>query len=477
MSRLSTDDLLARIRRKEELSAAEQTSLVVRLSVPAVLAEISTILMEYIDASMVGHIGPQASASVGVIMPVLWLFWGVAGAVCMGFSVQVAHRIGADDMTGARSVLRQALVTGLAVSFITLLLGTGLSPFVPRWMGASEEVAAGASSYFALFSLGQPVFVLLFLSSGMLRSAGDIKTASFMNVALCFLDIFFNWLFIYPSRDVSVAGLVLPVWGAGLGVAGAALGSIAAGGVAVSVLLYKLCLCSPLLRLTADSGSFLPTSETLRRALSIGLPIGCERFFMSSAQIVLTMIVAPLGTVALAANGLATTAESLCYMPGYGVSEAATTMVGQSLGAGRNDLARRMAWLAVAIGMGVMTAMGAVMYMEAPQLMAWLTPDADVIAAGSEVLRIEAFAEPLFAASIVSYGACLGAGDTLIPCLMNLGSMWAVRLSLAFCLAPVYGLKGVWMAMASELSLRGGLFLLRLRGSRWMWRMERMQAP
>jgi len=476
MPRLSTEELLAKIRRKEALSSAEQTSLVVRLSVPAVLAEISTILMEYIDASMVGHLGAQASAAVGVIMPVLWLFWGVAGAVCMGFSVQVAHRIGANDMAGARSVLRQALVTGLAVSLVTLLLGIGLSPWIPLWMGATPEVAADASSYFSLFSLGQPVFVLLFLSSGMLRSAGDIKTASVMNVALCLFDVFFNWLFIYPSRDVAVAGFSIPVWGAGLGVAGAALGSIAAGIAASSVLLYKLCLRSPLLRLTADRGSFRPTRETLRRAVTIGLPIGCERLFMCSAQIVLTMIVAPLGTVALAAHGLANTAESLCYMPGYGVSDAATTMVGQSLGAGRKDLARRMAWRAVAIGMGVMTVMAVLMYVEAPQLMAWLTPDAAVIAAGSEVLRIEAFAEPLFAAAIVAYGACLGAGDTFIPCLMNLGSMWVVRLSLAFWLAPILGLKGVWISMATELSFRGSLFLLRLRGSRWMRRMDRSQG-
>lgn len=471
MTRLSTDELLAKIRRRENLTASEQTSLVIRLSVPAVLAEISTILMEYIDAAMVGHLGAQASAAVSVVMPTLWLFWGMAGAVCMGFSVQAAHRIGADDLAGARSVLRQALVTALGVATAALFLGVSVSRYVPVWLGAALEVCPDASAYFGIFALGQPFMILLFLAGGMLRSAGDMKTPSVMNVALCFMDVVFNWFFIFPVRDVTVFGLTFSVWGAGLGVEGAAWGTFAAQAAAASVLLWQLCARSPLLKITHEKGRFMPTRECLKRAVTIGLPVGVERFFMCSAQIVLTMIVAPLGTVALAAHGLATSAESLCYMPGYGVSEAATTMVGQSLGAGRKDLARRMAWLATAIGVGVMTLMGAVMYFEAPLLMQWLSSDAGVVAAGSEVLRIEAFAEPLFAASIVAYGAFVGAGDTLVPCLMNLGSMWAVRLSLAFYLAPLYGLKGVWIAMAAELSLRGSLFLLRLRGRRWMQRM------
>ena len=468
MSNLSTEALLAKIRQQENLTPTEQTALVIRLSVPAVFAEISTILMEYIDAAMVGHLGAQASASVGILMPTLWLFWGMAGAVCMGFSVQVAHRIGASDFAQARSIFRQSLTTALMVGLVTLLAGTALYEKVPVWLGGSPEVCSDASAYFFIFSLSQPFVILLFLAGSMLRSAGDMKTPSVMNMALCPLDILLNGLLIYPTREVTLGDVTFSMWGAGLGVAGAALGTMLAVAVAAGVLLYQLCWRSLHLRIVAESGSYRPTWACLRKAVRIGLPIGCERFFMSSAQIILTMIVAPLGTAALAAHALANTAESLCYMPGYGVSEAATTLVGQSLGAGRRDLARRMAWRSVAVGMSVMTVMGAVMYLEAPVLMGWLTQDADVIAMGSSVLRIEAFAEPLFAAAIVAYGAFLGAGDTVVPCFLNLGSMWIVRLTLAFYLAPLHGLKGVWIAMASELCCRGGLFLMRMRGRSWM---------
>ena len=140
---------------------------------------------------------------------------------------------------------------------------------------------------------------------------------------------------------------------------------------------------------------------------------------------------APLGTVAVAANSLAVTAEGFCYMPGYGIGSAATTLVGQSIGAQRLDLAKRFARLSTALGVAVMSCMGVVMFLAAPWMFTLLTPDPAIRELGAYVLRIEAFAEPLFAASIVAAGALRGAGDTLVPCVMNLVSMWGVRLTMA----------------------------------------------
>ena len=197
---------------------------------------------------------------------------------------------------------------------------------------------------------------------------------------------------------------------------------------------------------------------------------------MSGAQIISTIIVAPLGNVAIAAHSFAITAESLCYMPGYGIGDAATTLVGQTFGAGRSALCRSFARLTVGLGMSVMAAMGAIMYVFAPEMIALLSPVADIQALGASVLRIEAFAEPFFAASIVTYSICVGAGDTLRPAIMNLASMWCVRLTLAAYLARDYGLRGVWMAMAVELTFRGLLFLYRLFRGNWLKALEE-KAP
>lgn len=155
-------------------------------------------------------------------------------------------------------------------------------------------------------------------------------------------------------------------------------------------------------------------------------------------------------------------------MPGYGIAEAATTLVGQSLGAGRKDLTLRFARITVGMGMAVMTVMGIVMYVAAPLMMDIMTPVAGVQSLGVMALRTEAFAEPMFAASIVAYGVFVGAGDTLVPSVMNLFSIWAVRLTLAAWLAPSMGLQGVWLAMCVELCFLGVIFLVRLQGGKWL---------
>ena len=197
-------------------------------------------------------------------------------------------------------------------------------------------------------------------------------------------------------------------------------------------------------------------------------PIAWENIMMCGAMVATTRVVAPLGTVAIAANSFAITAESLCYMPGYGIGDAAMTLVGQSMGAGRRELTRKFARMAVWLGMAVMAATGAVMYLCAPAMMAILTPDAGVRLLGTQVLRLEAFAEPMYAASIVASGALRGAGDTLIPSMMNFVSIWAVRLPLAIILSGRMGLMGVWIAMCAELCFRGAIFLIRLYRERWM---------
>ena len=162
------------------------------------------------------------------------------------------------------------------------------------------------------------------------------------------------------------------------------------------------------------------------------------------------------------------TAESLCYMPGYGIAAAAATLIGQSIGAKRDDLTRRLGVLTVALGIVVMSISGALMYAFAPLMISIMSPDPAVVELGASVLRIEAFAEPMFAASIVCSGVFRGAGDTLVPSIFNFVSMWGVRLPLAALLAPRIGLHGVWIAMAADIIVGGILFLLRLRGRRWM---------
>ena len=445
MSGAGKNDLLRLIRNGEPMSMRQRLELTVRLSIPAIMAQLSSILMQFIDASMVGSLGAEASASIGLVSTTTWLFMGLCSAAATGFSVQAAHLLGAKDPENARSVLRQGL-----------------------WLGGGESILSDASGYFRIFILFLPAFQLNVFAGGMLRSSGNMKIPSMLNIFMCILDVIFNFFFIFPTRDIDILGLSVRMPGAGLGVEGAALGTAAAMLVTAVLMLYYLCFKSNELDIAHHKGAFMPTSRCLRNAAGIGIPMGLERMIMCGAQIMSTVIVAPLGTIAIAANSFAITAESLCYMPGYGIADAATTLVGQSIGARRKELTWSFAKITVFMGMTVMAVMGVIMYLAAPAIIGVMTPVQEVTELGASVLRIEAFAEPMYAASIVAYGIFVGAGSTLVPCIMNLASMWAVRLSIAAILAPSFGLKGVWIAMCIELCFRGVIFLIRLFRKKWL---------
>ena len=453
MQKLKNSELLlSYIREGRAMTQREKLWLIVSLSIPSILAQISATVMFFIDASMVGHLGAKASAAIGLVETTGWLMGGLGSAANMGFSVQVAHFIGANDMEAARRVLRQSIVCCMIWALVISITALCISPYLPYWLGGNEEIAHDASLYFAIFGFSGIFFQMEGLAGSMLKCSGNMKIPSMLNIGMCVMDVVFNYIFIYIL---------------GMGVMGAAVGTGVAMLVTACAMMYFLLVKSKMLSLVGRSGSFKPKEDTIRTAAKIGAPMGLQHLLMGGAYIVSTMIVAPLGTIAMAAHSLAITVESLCYMPGYGIAEAATTLVGQGIGAGQRLLTRSFARMSVALGIGVMTLMGVLMWIFAPELMALMSPVEEVIALGTQVLRIEAWAEPMFAAAIVCNGVFIGAGDTIIPAIMSLGSMWAVRLTLAATLAPKFGLKGVWTAMAIELLFRGSIFLTRLFKGKW----------
>ena len=407
--------------------------------------------MQYIDAAMVGRLGAEAAASIGLVSPALWMFGGLTHSISTGFTVQTAQAIGAGDGRRAKRLLRQAIVVCTIFSSIVASLCAFVSGRLPLWLGAEKAIRGDASFYFLAFQLALPVFQIVYLMSGMLQASGDMKTPAVLNALMCVFDVAFNYLFI----------IVLD-----LGVAGAAYGSVYAVLVTAVLILYYTLRKSPELALT-EKDVWKIDKRDFMRALKIGVPVGAEQTAWSGAVVAAMRFIAPLGAVSLAANSFAVTAESLCYMPGFGIQEAAVTLVGQSVGARRSDLSKRFARLTTASGMIVMTATGALMYAICPAVFAFLTTDEAVRALAVRVLRIELFAEPLFAAAIVASGALRGAGDTLIPGIMNLASLWGVRIVLTILLVPRLGLYGAWIAMGIELCFRGTIFLVRLASTKW----------
>lgn len=437
---------------------APQLRLVWQLSLPAILTQITTIAMQYIDSAMVGALGADASAAIGLVASSTWLFGGVTTAVSAGFSVQVAHRIGAGEDTEARTVVRHGLAAALTLAALLALLGLGICRQLPCWLGGGAEICADASAYFLTFSLMLPFSQLNSLTAGFLQCAGDMVTPSVLNAVMCGLDVVCNALLI-PHFGVL---------GAGVGTALAcALVSLAMG--------WCCCVRNAQLRLRrGEAHAFRP--EILKKAFRIGAPVAVQEIAMNGAMVASTMILAPLGAAAIAANSFAVTAESLCYMPGYGVGSAATTLVGRSVGAGDAAQARRYGNICTALGGALMGCTGLLMMIFCPFVFRLLTPVAEVRTLAAQALRIGLLAEPLFGVSIAAAGALRGAGDTLVPSLLNLGSIWIVRLGLSLLLVGKLGLRGMWIAMAIELCVRGTLMLWRQKTSKFYETQSRLHG-
>ncbi len=455
------------MREKKEISLSGKLSIVGKLSVPGILAQISEILMQYIDAAMVGALGASASASIGLVASSTWLIGSLMMASAAGFSVQVAHAAGAGNHEKCRSLFRQSLISVTVIGAVLSLICMVVSGHLPVWLGADPSIWQGARDYFFIYGAFLIVRQLNILAQNMLQCSGNMKTPSILTSLMCLLDVVYNYFLIFETRQVSLMGKVITMPGAGLGVKGAALGTALSYTTVVFLMMYAAAVSSPLLSLK-NKGSWKLQSSDLKRAARIGVPMAGEQSALCLAQIVSTGIVAPLGTIAIAAHSFAITAESICYMPGYGISAASTTLVGQAIGAGRKDLARSFAWLTTGVGVVIMTVGGILMYFVCPYVFAFLTPDVSVQLLGVHVLRYELMAEPLFAASIVATGALRGAGDTLVPGILNLISIWGVRLPMAWFLSKSMGLTGCWIAMATEISVRGILFLIRLKREKWL---------
>ena len=428
---------------------APQLRLVWQLSLPAILTQITTIAMQYIDSAMVGALGADASAAIGLVASSTWLFGGVTTAVSAGFSVQVAHRIGAGEDTEARTVVRHGLAAALTLAALLALLGLGICRQLPCWLGGGAEICADASAYFLTFSLMLPFSQLNSLTAGFLQCAGDMVTPSVLNAVMCGLDVVCN-------------ALLIPHFG----VLGAGMGTALACALVSLAMAWCCCVRNAQLQLRrGEAHAFRP--EILKKAFRIGAPVAVQEIAMNGAMVASTMILAPLGAAAIAANSFAVTAESLCYMPGYGVGSAATTLVGRSVGAGDAAQARRYGNICTALGGALMGCTGLLMMIFCPFVFRLLTPVAEVRTLAAQALRIGLLAEPLFGVSIAAAGALRGAGDTLVPSLLNLGSIWIVRLGLSLLLVGKLGLRGMWIAMAIELCVRGALMLWRQKTSKF----------
>ena len=444
------------------------------LSWPAIMEQILSTMVSYVDAAMVGTLGMAASAAVSVNAAPIWLMGGILAGVGTGYAVQVSHAVGAGDDDRAKAVIRQGVLAALVSGLVAFALYRALAWHLPMWLGSVEPVLGQARGYLRIYTycfLFQGFSVVF---SGILRCMGNTRAPMVLNTAANVLNIIFNFFFIYQTRPVTLLGLTFTIPGAGMGAAGAALGSVLSWAFAGVVTTWAALRQG---RYAIHRGeSFLPDRAIIRQAVRLGIPSAAERAMVNIGQVAMTGIVASIDQgVALAANNIAITAEGLCYLPAYGIASAATAMVGQSVGARDREDARSYGTLSARLGFFICIGTALCLFLLAHPLASLFNTDPAVVDEAAWMLRIVSVAEPFFALSIIYTGALRGAQDVRFPMVLSLVCMWGIRLVLAPLL--VYrahmGLAGVWVAMDADLIVRGLLCAWRWRGRRW----ERLAFP
>ncbi len=429
------------------------------LAMPVVAERILQMAVGVADIAMVGRLGPLPVAAVGISNQIAMITMNVGNALHVGSTAVVARSVGAGDIQTARHAGRQALILGVTLSLamlaLTLMLATpGLS-----LLGAQQDVVDAGLPYLRLKAISMVFGVITMTCAAVLRGAGDTRTPMWVGGSVNVLNVFLNYVLIFGH-------LGFPA----LGVTGAGAATAIARGLGMLAMLALFLSSRSVLPLDIRSGLTVHL-PTISRIVNIGLPAAGERLLMKSGQLIFTAIVVSLGTTAYAAHQVALRIESLTFMPGFALGVAATTMVGQNLGAGQPARARQGGYTATHIGLGLGLVVGTLFFFWAPAIVALFIPGhPEVVRQGAEVLRVIALVQPALALNLIISGALRGAGDTRLVMLINGSSIWS-RVALAYLLVNVagLGLLGAWLGMAADLLLRSLFLLLRYRSGRWLY--------
>ena len=453
--------------------SANPWKIIILLAWPIFLEQILVSLVQAVDTAMVGSLGANATASVAISQSPNMMINGVIMAMGIGFTSLVARSVGAGDTERAKSLIRQAILLVIAIGLPLAVLCFCLARHIPMWMGGAEEILDTAATYNRIFACGMLFRGMTMVLTAIYRGFGDSKTPMKINIAVNLMNVVGNFLMIYPTRQLSVFGVEFTMFGFGWGVAGAATATALSTIIGASTLLGVTFLRKSDLQISLRD-DFKPNWKEISSVFKISFPAMCERFVMSGASVIVASTVASLGTVAVASQNLAGTAESLSFMPGFAFGTAATTLFGQSIGAKRPELGKKYVSYTIRLGAAVMFVMTLVMFFGSRFIMSIFTPDEAVIEMGSVLVKILALIQVPQMIAMVYSGALKGAGDTKSPFLVALFSMWGVRvLGVTICVRLLgMGLTALCTCMCTDNVVRFILFSTIYRREKWRKHIE-----
>ena len=437
------------------------------LALPTMLEQLMHTAVQYVDTDMVGSLGTQASAAVGSTSTVGWLVGSSLSALGVGFLSYIARSMGAGDKEKCRRASAQAVLAVLVAGVLFTVLTLSLSPLVPVLMQVDPDIRDVAATYFFIVYTPMLFRAASIIFGGVLRGAGDTKTPMRVGILVNIINVVLNFLLIYPTRTLALPWFDLFVPGAGLGVIGAALASavsFAAGGIAITVAVFKHPVISP------RGQKLRPDKEILRPCLKVAMPNMAQRFATSLGYVVFASMINSLGDISTAAHGFANTVESAFYIPGFGMQAAAATLAGNCVGAKDKGKLKDLGKLMLVCEVLLMIVSGGLLFLLARPMMCIFSSDPEVISLGTTVLRMVALSEPFYGVTIITEGMMQGVGNTKTPFFFNVLGMWGMRIFgtfLCLWLLPNPTLVAAWACMIAHNLALFCMFSIYYKKGKW----------
>ncbi|WP_243136970.1 MATE family efflux transporter [Alkaliphilus serpentinus] len=442
---------------KKHLGEYDSMKIIMLLAIPAMIENILQVFIGVVDTYFVGKLGTEAIAGVGITNLTMNVNIAFFLALGIGTTAVVSRYTGAEENDKADHAVKQSVIMALLIGLIFGSINLIFSRRILQLLGAEDGVIEYALPYFLSVAVPSVFLCVNMVLSSALRGAGDTKTPMKVAIISNFINAILNYILIFGVFSFS-----------GLGILGAGLATTISRIISVILLVRKINSEEIKMNISIFE-EWKIDFKMLSSITKISIPAALERLIMRSGQLIYGGMIIKIGTEAYAAHNIAGTIETFSYLPGMGFGVAAATLVGQNLGKKKEDEAQRFGLMSYLLSTGFMVIVGVVFYIFAPFLASLFTKDENVSNQVVQVLRIIAWFQPFLCITLVITSALQGAGDTKFPMYSSLIGIWGTRVLGVYilCIRLGFGLVGVWIAYAIDITVRGAILMIRYLRGKW----------
>ncbi|MBT3817083.1 MAG: MATE family efflux transporter [Candidatus Magasanikbacteria bacterium] len=421
---------------KNNLTEGSILSSLLALSVPIIFANLLQTAYQLTDTFWVGRLGTVAVAAVSISFPIIFFIISLGGGLAMAGTILVAQYKGRENKKAVDHVTSQTMVLVVFISIILATLGYVLSPFLISLMGAEPSVFSSAVSYIKISFIGM-IFMFTYMAfQSLMRGVGDVKTPMYIVFGTVLLNLILDPLFIFGYG-------VIPAFG----VSGAAVATIGTQGLASIIGIVLLIRGKYQIQLHLND--LKPDWVLIKKMCTIGFPASIDQSTRALGMVVMTFLVTTFGTMTLAAYGIGSRILSFVIIPALGLSIATSTITGQNIGAGKIDRAEKITKLSAFVGFIILTIVGIIMFLFASQISAIFIPgEIETIQSSALFIKIMALTFGFIGIQMSLNGLFRGSGNTMIPMVLTIISLWVLRFPLAYILSKHTALAeiGLWVS-------------------------------